>query len=149
MKEINYFDVMGYTAEKMSRGGVVLNVADYTGDPSKLIDTALIRVESRSFPIEITVVDAQYVYRDLPSDVRPGGWWAEPFFQNAIPEGVYVGQSANWTFYNKFCYDHYNFYWWDLMEQQQNAETENTEEPDDSGDSWDDVFDEDKIYGYD
>ena len=31
----------------------------------------------------------------------------------------------------------------------QNAETENTEEPDDSGDSWDDVFDEDKIYGYD
>jgi len=30
MKEINYFDVMGYTAEKMSRGGVFLNVAGDT-----------------------------------------------------------------------------------------------------------------------
>lgn len=133
-------------------GGVVLNVADYTGDPAKLIDTALIRVESRNFPIEITVVDAQYVYRDLPSGVRPGGWWAEPFFQNAIPEGVYVGQSANWTFYNKFCYDHYDFYWWNWLEQQQNAETEDTTEPEDpeeSEESWDDVFDEDDIYGQD
>ena len=89
------------------------------------------------------------MYRDLPSGVRPGGWWAEPFFQNAIPEGVYVGQSANWTFYNKFCYDHYDFYWWNWLEQQQNAETEDTTEPEDPEESWDDVFDEDNIYGQD
>jgi hypothetical protein len=129
-------------------GGVVLNVDEYTGNPANLIDTALIHVESRSFPIEITVVDAQYVYRPLPANVRPGGWWGEPFFQNSIPEGVYVGQSANWTFYNKFCYDHYDFRYWELLEQEA-AENENTSDPPDTEefDPFEDFIDEDDIYG--
>jgi len=103
-------------------GGVVLNEADYTGDPAKLVDTALIRVETRAFPVEVSVVDAQYVYRDLPANVQPGGWWGEPFFQNTIPEGTYVGKSYTWTFYNRFCYDHYDFTPWIELAAQKEKE---------------------------
>ena len=113
-EECNVHVVVKYDTEV---GGVVLDTSKYTGDPKKLIDTALIRVDSRSFPIEITVTDAQYVYRDLPDTVRPGGWWAEPFFQNTIPEGVYVGKTNVWTFYNKFCYDYYDFTPFNLAEE--------------------------------
>ncbi len=95
-------------------GGVVLNVEDYTGNPDDLIDTALIRVENRSFPMEVTVTDAQYVYRDLPESIRPGGWWGEPYFQNLLPEGVYVGKSNVEKAYNRFCYDFFDFDLWEM-----------------------------------
>ena len=144
-KECDVHVVVKYDSEV---GGVVLNVAEYTGNPANLIDTALIRVENRNFPIEIKVVDAQYVYRTLPANVRPGGWWGEPFFQNAIPEGVFVGQSDTWTFYNKFCYEHYNFYRWELLEQE-TEDTEDTSVPLDpeNTDIPDDPINEDDIYG--
>jgi len=116
-------------------GGVVLDASKYTGDPAKLVDTALIRVENRKFPIEVYITDAQYVYRDLPADVQPGGWWGEPYFQNTIPAGVYVGKTNVWTFYNKFCYEHFDFTPWIVPE---------TQAPDPTGD-W--VVDENDIYG--
>ncbi len=93
-------------------GGIVIHEETYTGDPEKLADTALIRVETRSFPVEVYVVDAQYVYRDLPLTARPGGWWGEPYFQNTIPAKTYVGKSYADSFYNRFCYEHYDFSYW-------------------------------------
>lgn len=116
-------------------GGVVLDTSKYTGDPSKLIDVALIRVESRNFPVEVYVTDAQYVYRDLPAGVRPGGWWGETFFQNAIPSGVYIGKTNVWTFYNKFCYEHFDFSPWETA----------VTDPVDTTEDW--IVDEDDIYG--
>ena len=116
-------------------GGVVLDVNDYTGNPANLKDVALIRVENRAFPIEVTVTDAQYVYRDLPENVLPGGGWAEPFFQNTIPSGVYVGKTNVWSFYNKFCYDYFDFDRWFREHPEWNAgesggEDENVNEDD-------------------
>jgi len=105
-------------------GGVVLNTSFYTGDPSKLIDTALIRVENRSFPMEIVVTDAQYVYRPLPDYIEPGGWWGIPFFYYTIPENVYIGTSNVWSAYNKFCYEHFDRDRW-------NAQFTDPSEPDD------------------
>lgn len=70
---------------------------------------ALIRENTRAFPYQITVEDAQYVYRQLPSNVRPGGWWGVPFFINAIPEGTYVGSSNVESQFNRFSYENYNF----------------------------------------
>ncbi len=69
----------------------------------------LIRENTRSFPYQITVVDAQYVYRDLPYNVRPGGWWGVPFFINSIPEGTYVGSSDVENQFNRFSYENYDF----------------------------------------
>ncbi len=70
---------------------------------------ALIKENTRSFPRQVVVEDAQYVYRDLPYDVRPGGWWGVPFFINAIPEGTYVGTSNVENHFNRFSYENYDF----------------------------------------
>ncbi len=130
-------------------GGVVLDIENYTGSLTDLKDTALIRVDSRAFPMEITVTDAQYVYRDLPSNVTPGGWWGEPFFQNAIPNGVYVGVTNTWSLYNRFCYDHFDFekfYREHPSARPDAAGTESTEPSDETEDAGGAV-NEDEIYG--
>ncbi len=130
-------------------GGVVLDIMSYTGNFADLTDTALIRVESRSFPVEVTVTDAQYVYRDLPADVVPGGWWGEPFFQNAIPEGVFIGQTNTWSFYNRFCYDHFDFESFYQEHPSARPVPEEPEETTDSADSEDTdsgAVNEDDIY---
>ena len=134
-EECNVHVVVKYDSEV---GGVVLDENLYTGDKSKLVDTALIRVDSRNFPVEVYVTDAQYVYRDLPADVEPGGWWGEPFFQNILPEKVFVGKTNVWSFYNKFCYEHYDFSRFIVPE---------TEAPPDT--TGEEIVDEDDIYGED
>ena len=58
-------------------------------------EVALIKENTRSFPKQIVVWDAQYVYRELPDGVKPCGWWGEPYFRNTIPEGTFVGVSRS------------------------------------------------------
>ncbi len=79
--------------------------------PENLKQVALIRESTRSFPVQIYVEDAQYVYRELPFDVRPCGWWGEPFFANAIPAGTFVGITdlKGGRQFNSFSYENYNF----------------------------------------
>ncbi|MBQ8207330.1 MAG: transglycosylase domain-containing protein [Clostridia bacterium] len=74
-----------------------------------ITQVGLIEVTDRSFPVQITVTDAQYVYRELPESTEPGGWWGDPFFINAIPSGTYVGSSNVETQYNQFCWKHFDF----------------------------------------
>ena len=62
-------------------------------------EVALIRENTRAFPRQITVWDAQYVYRDLPEGVEPCGWWGDPYFIHTIPEGTYVGVSRSRDLY--------------------------------------------------
>jgi len=50
-------------------------IASPNCNPENCVEVALIRVEDRSFPKQIYVEDAQYVYREMPSSVKPGGWW--------------------------------------------------------------------------
>ena len=77
-------------------------------DGIKLV--GLIAVDNRSFPKQMTITDAQYVYRFLPENVEPGGWWGDPYFINAIPSGTFVGSSNAETQYNQFCWKHFDFY---------------------------------------
>ncbi len=79
--------------------------------PENLKPVALIRENTRAFPVQIYVEDAQYVYRELPFDVRPCGWWGEPYFINAIPEGTFVGTTnlKGGRQFNSFSYENYNF----------------------------------------
>ncbi len=81
-------------------------------NPSDCYSTALIRVEDRSFPIEIYVEDAQYVYREMPSSVKPSGWWGVPFFVNMLASGEYCGSSYVDTPYNAYCYIHCDYRPW-------------------------------------
>lgn len=87
-------------------------IASDNCNPANCVDVALIRVEDRSFPTEIYVEDAQYVYRELPSNAKPGGWWGVPFFVNLLGTGEYCGSSYASTPYNAFCYPHCDYRPW-------------------------------------
>lgn len=62
--------------------------------------------------MEIYVADAQYAYREMPSYVKPGGWWGVPFFVNMLGQGEYCGSSYVDTPFNAFCYEHCDFRPW-------------------------------------
>ncbi len=74
--------------------------------------TSLIRIEDRSFPMELYVADAQYAYREMPSYVKPSGWWGVPFFVNMLGYGEYCGTSYVDTPFNAYCYHHCDYRPW-------------------------------------
>ncbi len=77
-------------------------IAHSGSNPAHVKDVALIRVTDRSFPVQVTITDAQYVYRPLPSGVRPTDNPNQPYFINAIPSGQYVGRSSAKAQFNTF-----------------------------------------------
>ncbi len=83
-------------------------VAGVNCPAENIVRYGLIKVSTRKFPYQIIVVDAQYVYRDLPDNIKPGAAINEPFFINTIPNGYYVGVSSYDKQFNHFCYTHYN-----------------------------------------
>ena len=71
-----------------------------------LVAVSLISVEDRAFPMEITVTDAEFVYRDIGRyDERPIDY-ALPYFEYTLPEGVFVGKSKGKKQFNSNCYIH-------------------------------------------
>ena len=71
-----------------------------------LVAVALISVNDRAFPKEITVTDAEYVYRNVGRfDERPIDF-ALPYFEYTIPDGVFVGRSKGKKQFNSNCYIH-------------------------------------------
>ncbi|MBQ7599139.1 MAG: transglycosylase domain-containing protein [Clostridia bacterium] len=81
-------------------------------NPKDCIKVALIRVEDRSFPTEVYIQDAQFVYREMSKSVKPSGWWGVPFFVHLIKEGEFVGSSYVDTPYNAYCYKHCDYRPW-------------------------------------
>ncbi len=79
-------------------------IAHAASDPANVIDVALISISDRDFPIQITVDDAQYVYRPMPAGVRPSDNYNQPYFINTIEAGHYVGRSSTNHQYNTFSF---------------------------------------------
>ncbi len=102
---------------------------EYTA-PQNIIQVALIKENTRAFPMQIFVTDAQYVYRELPINVRPCGWWGEPYFINSIPEGVYVGTTnlKGARQFNSFSYENYDFSRFETAVPEVTEETDSVEE---------------------
>lgn len=67
---------------------------------------ALIRVEDRAFPKEITVSDAEYVYRRVDRGMELPEDYTVPYFKNSLADGVYVGIGRRKKQYNSVCYLH-------------------------------------------
>ena len=65
----------------------------------------MIRVK-REFPMEVTVADAQYVYRPLLGH-SPCLDSTEPFFLTTLPKGKHPGRSGVGSPFNRFCYHCY------------------------------------------
>ncbi len=71
----------------------------------------LIQVE-RSFPIQITVTDAQYVWREIGDSVLPETSPTLPFFNNALGKNEFCGISKTELQYNRFCRAHFDYFAW-------------------------------------
>ena len=106
-------------------------VAHEYSKPEDLYDVALISENTRSFPHQIYIEDAQYVYRELPQNVRPAGWWGVPFFQHTIPEDVNIGITdlKGGRQFNSFSYENYDFSRFDPPAETQPPENNEEENP--------------------
>ena len=102
--------------------------------PENRKQVALIRESTRAFPVQIYVEDAQYVYRPLPANVRPGGWWGVPYFIGTIPEGTYVGITDlnGGRQFNSFSYENYNFSRFESGTATENSAEETSAPPDET-----------------
>lgn len=67
---------------------------------------------NRSFPMQIYVSDAQYVWRDIGHDIPPSTVEGEPFFANILAEGEYSGISRVETQFNRYCRADFKYYNW-------------------------------------
>lgn len=92
--------------------------------PENITQVALVRVENRDFPAQVTVSDAQYVYREWKPEDGVTDSTSEPFFAALIEDEHYCGTSGVTTrVVNSFCFEHY-------VEHTEETETEDmTETP--------------------
>ena len=67
---------------------------------------SLISVTERSFPKEITVTDAEFVFRNVDRYAECPIDYSLPYFYYTIPDGVYVGRSKGKKQFNSGCYLH-------------------------------------------
>lgn len=91
-------------------------------DPAALRDVGMLRIR-RSFSDLIYIVDAQYVYRDLPPGVAPCTDENKPFFANILRNGEYCGSSGVLHPFNAYCHRH------SCPEEYADEETAETEPP--------------------
>jgi len=67
---------------------------------------SLVRVEDRSFPIDVLVTDAEYVYREIGEDTPRGDNYDIPYFYYTVKDGQFVGRSPGSKQFNSYCYLH-------------------------------------------
>ncbi len=66
----------------------------------------------RSFPMQIYVTDAQYVWRDIGTQILPETSPKLSFFNNLLAEGVYCGITDTEYQFNRLCRQHFDYYKW-------------------------------------
>ena len=88
-------------------GGVALSYCSY--ENTEYI--GLITVD-RSFPVQVFVSDAQYVWMNVGNDVLPETSPELPFFNNALGENEYCGISYGEQQYNRLCRADFDYWKW-------------------------------------
>lgn len=79
------------------------------------VSVGLLNVK-RSFPKQIYVSDAQYVWRDIGGSL-PTTAPTLPFFAGILKHGEYAGISYGTAQYNRYCTEHFSFYAWKEKER--------------------------------
>ncbi len=90
-----------YKYDKLTGG-----IAHEGCDEEYLEDVALIKLENRSFPIQIIITDAEFVCRDIKDGIEYPSSYDVPFFEYALMPDEYVGRSKGKKQFNSFCYLH-------------------------------------------
>lgn len=86
--------------------------------PSQIEYVGMITVD-RSFPMQVFVSDAQYVWKDI-GDTMPETDARLPFFNGILNKDEYCGISYGDTQYNRYCRAHFDYYKW--LEKQDRIE---------------------------
>lgn len=68
---------------------------------------ALVKNYSRSFPCQVSVTDAQYMYRQLPCGMIPSCAASEAFYASLAASGEFFGTSRRALAFNRICTEHY------------------------------------------
>ena len=76
-----------------------------------IILVGLIKVK-RSFPAQIYITDAQYVWRDIGKETLPETASSLPFFNNLLSSNEYAGISNVEKQFNSYCRNHFNYQKW-------------------------------------
>ena len=71
-----------------------------------LRQVSLVKNYTRSFPCEITVTDAQYMYRFLPNGTLPSSDQTKAFFDSLAGEKEFFGTSGKKKAFNRLCTEH-------------------------------------------
>ena len=76
-----------------------------------IIWVGMIKAE-RSFPTQIYITDAQYVWRNIGKKILPETASGLPFFNNIFSNGEYSGISNVEKQFNSYCRKHFNYQKW-------------------------------------
>ena len=76
-----------------------------------VVKVGLINVK-RSFPKQIYIADAEYVWRDVGKNVLPETSSSLPFYSNLLPKDSYSGISDSAVQKNCYCREHFNYFKW-------------------------------------
>lgn len=71
-----------------------------------IVIVSLLKINDRAFPKEMTILDSEFVYRDIDRYVERPIDYALPYFEYSLPEGVFVGKSKGKKQFNSNCYLH-------------------------------------------
>ena len=86
---------------KVKYDPVAMGVLDFSYIGEDFIYVSLVKNEGRRFPCEITVTDAQFVYRNMSGYSEISTDENKPYFYFTIPDGVFVGTSDTKRQFNR------------------------------------------------
>lgn len=90
------------------------------GCPNASVEYVGMICVQRSFPMQIYVTDAQYVWREIGKEVLPETSPSLPFFHNLLKKNEFCGISKGKYQYNRYCRTHFHYFDW--KEQKENSE---------------------------
>ena len=115
--EVGYF-VKGTEPKKKCNTHVLVRydkseecIASNECSNENIILVGMIKVE-RSFPTQIYITDAQYVWRDIGKETLPETSNGLPFFNNLLGENEYSGITNTDKQFNSYCRKHFNYQKW-------------------------------------
>ena len=116
-KEIGYF-VKGTEPKQKCKTHTLVRydekeqcIASNGCENADIITVALIKV-NRSFPTQIYITDAQYVWRDIGKKTLPETADGLPFFNNLLASNEYSGISNVEKQFNSYCRKHFDYQRW-------------------------------------
>ena len=89
--------------------------------PEENLKTVGLITVNRSFPTQIYILDAQYVYRPIDDSVLPETSPHLPFFNNILDRNSYSGISNSTVQYNRYCREHFNYFIWEEKQRNRKA----------------------------